>query len=82
MPSEFFWLNEATRARCFKTKDLRHSKINTYVICMITSFIDSEITALLHLTSFTEGVTSIGFHMPIWEIFPSFSDFATYFTSL
>ena len=31
----------------------------------MTSFINSETTALLHLMSFTEDVTNIGFHMPI-----------------
>ena len=32
-------------------------------------------TALLHLTSFTEGVTNIGFHIPVWEIFSEFLRF-------
>ena len=55
--------------RCFKTKNSRHSKIKyTYIIYIITSFINSETTALLHLTSFTEDVTNIGFHMPIASI--------------
>ena len=58
---------------CFKTKDSRHSKIKyTYIIYIITSFINSETTALLHLTSFTEEVTNSGFNMPIWEIFSKF----------
>ena len=38
----------------------------------ITSFINSETTALLHLTSFTKAVTNIGFYMPIREIFSEF----------
>ena len=38
----------------------------------ITSFINSETTALLHLTSFTKDVTNTGFHMPISEIFSKF----------
>ena len=59
--------------KCFKTKDSRHSKTKyTYIIYIITSFINSETTALLHLTSFTEDVTNISFHMPIWEIFSEF----------
>ena len=41
-----------------KTKDSRHSKIkDTFIIRILTSFINSETTALLHLTSFTEGVS-------------------------
>ena len=46
--------------RCFKTKDSRHSKFKyTCIIYIITSFINSETTALLDLTSFTEDVTNI-----------------------
>ena len=46
--------------RCFKTKDSRHSKFtDTCIIYIITSFINSETTALLDLTSFTEDVTNI-----------------------
>ena len=44
----------------------------SYIIYIITSFINSQTTALLHLTSFTEDVTNIGFHMPMWEIFSEF----------
>ena len=52
--------------RCFKTKDSRHSKVKyTYIIYIMTSLINSETTALLHLRSFTKDVTNIGFHMPI-----------------
>ena len=41
-----------------KTKDSRHSKIkDTFIIRILTSFINSETIALLHLTSFTEGVS-------------------------
>ena len=59
--------------RCFKTKDSRHNKIKyTCIIYIITSFINSETTALLHLTSFTKDVTNTGFHMPISEIFSKF----------
>ena len=76
MPPEYFLPNEATRVglpKVFQTKDSRHSKIKyTYLIYIITSFINSETTALLHLTSFTEDVTNIGFHMPIWEILQLF----------
>ena len=40
---------------CFKTKDSRHSKIKyTYIIYIITPFINSETTAFLHLMSFAE----------------------------
>ena len=46
--------------RCFKTKDSRHSKFKyNYIIYITTSFINSETTALLDLTSFTEDVTNI-----------------------
>ena len=80
MPPEFFLLNEATRVRCFKTKDSRNSKIKcTYIISIITSFINSEIPALQHWTSFTQDVTNLGFHMPIWEIFPEFLRFCNLF---
>ena len=83
MPLEFFLPNEATRVsslRCFKTKDSMHSKIKyTYIIYIITSYINSETTALLHLTSFTEHVTNIGFHMPIREIFSEFLRFCNLF---
>ena len=58
--------------RCFKTQDSRHSKIKyTYIIYIITSFTNSETTAFLQLTSFTEDVTNIGFHMPIAFIWNS-----------
>ena len=53
--------------RCFKTKDTRHNKVKyTYIFYTITSFINSETTASVHLMSFTEDLTNIGFHMPIW----------------
>ena len=66
--------------KCFKTKDSRHSKTKyTYIIYIITSFINSETTALLHLTSFTEDVTNISFHMPIWGIFSQFLRFFNLF---
>ena len=66
--------------RCFKTKGSRHCKIKcTYIIYIITSFVNSETIALLHLTSFTEDVTNIGFHMPIWEIFSEFLRFCNLF---
>ena len=53
--------------RCFKTKDTRHNKVKyTYMFYTITSFIYSETTASVHLMSFTEDVTNIGFYMPIW----------------
>ena len=48
-------------------------------LLVLTSFINSETTALLHLTSFTEDVTNIGFHMPIWEIFSEFLRFCNLF---
>ena len=51
-----------------KTQGSMKSNIPTYVIYIVTSFINSETTALLHLTSFTEDVTNIGFHMPIASI--------------
>ena len=38
-----------------------------------------ETTAFLHLTSFTEEVTNIGSHMPIWEIFSEFLIFCNLF---
>ena len=51
--------------KCFKTKDSRHSKTKyTYIIYIITSFINSETTALPYFTSFTEDVTNIGLHIP------------------
>ena len=60
-PPEFFLSNQVTRVRqpmVFQTKDSNHSKIKYTSICHLchTSFINSETTALLHLTSFTEGV--------------------------
>ena len=80
IPPEFFLPNEARRVRYFKTKDSRHSKIKyTYIIYIITSFINSETTALLHLTSFTEDVTNISFHIPVWEIFCEFLRFCNFF---
>ena len=54
-----------------KTQGSMKSNIPTYVIYIVTSFINSETTALLHLTSFTEDVTNIGFHMPIAFIWNS-----------
>ena len=66
--------------KCFKTKVSRHSKIKyTYIIYIIISFINSETTALLHLTSLTEDVTNIDFHIPIWEIFSGFLSFFNLF---
>ena len=49
------------------------------MINIATSFIHSETTALLHLTSFTEVVTNIGFHMAIWETFSEFLGFFNLF---
>ena len=48
-------------------------------LLVLTSFINSETTALLHLTSFTEDVANIGFHMSIWEIFSEFLRFCNLF---
>ena len=61
-PPEFFLSNQVTRVRqpmVFQTKDSNHSKIKYTSICHLchTSFINSETTALLHLTSFTEDVS-------------------------
>ena len=49
--------------------------IYIYIIYIITSFINSETTASLHLTSFTEDVTNLSFHMPIWKMFSKFPIF-------
>ena len=69
MLPDFFLPNETTKVRepkVFQTKGSRHNKMKyTYIIFIITSFINSETTALLHLMSFTEDVTNIAFHMPI-----------------
>ena len=64
----------------FKTKNSRHKKIKyTHIIYIITSSINSGTTALLHLTLFTEDVTNISFHMPMWEIFFEFLIFCNLF---
>ena len=67
--------NVAQGVSKLKTK----ATVKPNIIYIRASFINSETTALLHLTSFIEGMTNIGFHMSIWEIFSEFFRFCNSF---